>query len=392
MTVLSDFGMQPTGFIKPGLADIKTALETQYRAIYGTPNVQAGSRIGTRIGIMSKLLADSWEGLQGAYNAPFPSKGDDTSFADVVDLVGLNMLPAAAAQVTCQLISTGSLQVTVPAGTRISDPSGNVFSLLETVVIFQISHTAEGVFRAGETGPITVPENTTWTIVDAVTNWSTCHNENPGVTGCNAETPAEGRLRRSRSLKVIGAASVDSIAAHILNNVPNVTNCRGFENKNDAADAQGRPGHSMEFMVTNGADQDIANMLWAWTSGGIKLTGNTSSVVVDSQGNNQTVYFTRPDPVDMAVEVTITRYTEEELPANYEALIKAAVAAYAASFLIGKDMLIDRWLGPVYAACSGLDKITIKQAIDGGGWQTDDIAVPYNQYPGTVTVTVVGPV
>jgi hypothetical protein len=116
-------------------------------------------------------------------------------------------------------------------------------------------------------------------------------------------------------------------------------------------------------------------------------------VVQDSQGNNQTIKFTRPTPVAIAVEVTITRYSEETLPTNYEDLITAAIQEYAATFKTGQDLLIDRWLGPVYAACSGVDKITIRQSKASGGMQTDDIAMAYNEYPepGAVTVTVVGP-
>jgi hypothetical protein len=192
-------------------------------------------------------------------------------------------------------------------------------------------------------------------------------------------------------LQVIGAANIDAIVARIKNKVPNVTACIGFQNVTDSTDAQGRPPHSIEIMVTNGSALDIAAELWKCIAGGIALYGNTSQVIQDSQGNNQTVYFTRPVSTAMAVEVTVTRYSEESLPSNYSDLITAAVKTYAASFAIGQDMLIDRWLGPVYAACTGLDKITIRQAIGGGGWQTDDIAVDYNKYPGTVTVTVVGP-
>ena len=402
MTVLSGFGLTAQGFTKPLLADIRAAANAQYQSIYGTPNIQDGSRIGTRIGIMSKLLADSWEGIEGAYNAPFPSKGDDTSFADVMDLVGLNMLAAAATQVivTLQVNSDNSGTVTIPAGFQIVDPSGIVFALvapgLSQSVTAQSVNYLVGAFFAVTTGAIAVPASQTWTFsqpagIGAGNTLAAVTNGSAGTPGRDAETPAEARLRRKQSLQVVGAASIDAIVARVLNNVANVTSCKGFENPDDVADAQGRPPHSIEIMVAGGTDADIGAMLWSCKAGGIALTGSSSVVVVDSQGNNQTVLFTSPTSVPMAVEVTITRYSEEALPADYENIIEAAVEAYAASFAIGQDMLIDRWLGPVYAACTGVDKITIRQAINGGDWQTDDIAVDYNKYPGTVTVTVVGP-
>jgi uncharacterized phage protein gp47/JayE len=401
MSVLTSFGMQPAGFKKPLLADIRAAMNDQYRQIYGTPNVQDGSRIGTRIGITAKLLADSWEGAEAAYNAPFPSKADDTSFADVMDLVDLQMLPASKTQVILSLTvsSDNTGTVTIPAGYTITDPSGIGFACDQQIQQSVTAHsvnTIVGSFSCVQTGPIEVPESQTWTYtqpdgIGAGNSVTAIANGSAGSTGRNAETPAEARLRRAQSLRVVGAGAVDAIVARVRNNVANVTGCRGFENDDDVADAVGRPPHSIEIMVTNGTDADIAAMLWSCKAGGISFYGNTSAVVVDSQGNNQTVLFTRPAPVPMAVEVTITRYSEEQLPADYENIIIAAVKAYAAAFNIGQDMLIDRWLGPVYAACSGVDKITIRQAINGGGWQTDDIAVDYNKYPGTVTVTVVGP-
>lgn len=402
MTILSGFGLTAQGFEKPLLADIRAAANAQYQSIYGTPNIQDGSRIGTRIGIMSKLLADSWEGIEGAYNAPFPSKGDDTSFADVMDLVGLNMLLAAATQVICKIRVSGTYtgMFTIPQGYAIQDPSGIVFKLANDIDCNVGLDSAfldfPGPFQAASTGAITVPEDQTWTFpqpdgLPAGLSVTQVTNEFAGTTGRDAETPAEARLRRRKSLQVVGAANIDAIVARVLNNVANVTSCKGFENPDDVADAQGRPPHSIEIMVAGGTDADIGAMLWSCKAGGIAFAGSSSVVVVDSQGNNQTVLFTRPTSVPMAVEVTITRYSEEALPADYENIIEAAVEAYAASFAIGQDMLIDRWLGPVYAACTGVDKITIRQAINGGGWQTDDIAVDYNKYPGTVTVTVVGP-
>jgi len=402
MSVLSSFGMQPTGFVKPLLADIRSAMNAQYQAIYGNPNIQDGSRIGTRIGIVSKLLADSWEGAEAAYNAPFPTKGDDTSFADVMDLVGLAMLPATATQVICTITVAGTHvgMISLPVGFPITDPSGNIFQMIAPS--FQVLGTGGGpysqdcTFQAVNTGPTTATASTTWNYM-APSDFpndmtiSSIVNTQDGTIGSNAETPAEARLRRSNSLQVIGAANIGAIVSRVRNNVPGIGTCRGFENDDDVADAVGRPPHSIEIMVTNGTDADIAAMLWKCKAGGISFYGSSSAIVQDSQGNNQTVRFTRASSIAMAVEVTITRYSEELLPSNYEALIMAAVQGYAASFAIGQDMLIDRWLGPVYAACSGLDKITIRQAINGGGWQTDDIAVPYNQYPGVVTVTIVGP-
>jgi uncharacterized phage protein gp47/JayE len=386
------YGIQSTGFVVPTLQNITDDLVDAYQAIYGTPNTGSGSVIGFRIGIMAKQLKDAWDALAGVYNAPFPARGDDASFPDIMDLVGLQMLPAAKSEVICQCATNEGFGVPLSAGYLITDPSGNVFALTEAVTI-PGGGSIDGVFQAVVAGPVPVDIGTTWTISTQITGWDSVENALAGNVGRLEETVAEARIRRAQSLQVIGASALDAIVARIKNNVPNVTLCRGFENPTDTTDSDGRPPHSIEIMVVGGTGGDIGNALWACKAGGIALTGTASVVVQDSQGNNQTIKFTRPTPVAIAVEVTITRYSEETLPTNYEDLITAAIQEYAATFKTGQDLLIDRWLGPVYAACSGVDKITIRQSKASGGMQTDDIAMAYNEYPepGAVTVTVVGP-
>jgi uncharacterized phage protein gp47/JayE len=385
---MGTYGITSAGFVIPTLAQMKAGLGDAYKAIYGTPNLADDSIIGIRIGIMAKQLVDAWEALQAVYNAPFPGKCDDASFPDVMDLVGLQMLPAAKSQVVCQC--TGDEGTVIPAGSLITSDLGNVFELTAQVTI-PGAGTIDGTFQAVDAGPVPVDEDTTWNITTSISGWSAAANDDAGNVGRLAETVAEARLRRARSLQVIGASALDAIVSRVLNEVPNVTYCSGFENPGDTVDADGRPAHSIEILVTGGLDQDIAEKIWSCKSGGIATVGTYDAVVADSQGNNHTVKFTRPTAIDVAVEVTITRYTEESLPTNYEDLIIAAVAAYAATFKIGQDLLIDRWLVPVYGSTSGVDKVTIRQKKGAGAWETDDVAMAYNEYPGTVTVTVVGP-
>jgi uncharacterized phage protein gp47/JayE len=235
-------------------------------------------------------------------------------------------------------------------------------------------------------GPVAADADTVWSISTSISGWDAAANTDAGEVGRLAETVAEARIRRAQSLQVIGASALDAVVSRVLNEVDSVTACIGFQNDTDVVDDDGRPPHSMEILVTGGLPQDIGNKLWACGSGGIPFVGTESVTVVDSQGRNQTMKFTRPDEVAVEVEVTITRYAGESLPTDYQDLIEAAVIAYAATFKIGQDLLIDRWKGPIYAACSGIDKITIRQKKAAGGWATDDIAMAYNEKPGTVTV------
>ena len=57
-----------------------------------------------------------------------------------------------------------------------------------------------------------------------------------------------------------------------------------WENGGDTVDADGRPPHSVEAMVTGGDNAAIAAVLWAAKARGIATYGSTSVAVADAQG------------------------------------------------------------------------------------------------------------
>jgi uncharacterized phage protein gp47/JayE len=370
------FGITAAGFVPMTLTDIKEALQLGYQTIYGNPNLADDSVIGIRIGIMAKMLADAWETLHGVYNAPFPSLSDDASFPNVMDINGLAMLPATKTLVTCQCTGTPGTVITV--GSQVKNATDDTFELTAEVTI-PGGGVIDGVFQAVETGPVPAPMGGLTTIYTPISGWDSVTNAAAGVTGVSAEEVTDARIRRQASLQVVGASALDAIVAKLRNDVANVSNVIGFENDTDVVDSDGRDPHSMEFVVSGGLPQDIANILWATKSGGIALEGAESVTVVDSTGKIHTMHYTIPSEVQVLVEVTITEYTEELLPTNYVDLIKAAVAAYGNAFPIGRNLLIGRWVVPVYGI-TGVDTVTVRQKkTSGGSWETTDVAMDYNE-------------
>jgi uncharacterized phage protein gp47/JayE len=372
---MGTYGILSTGFVKPTLAELKSDLGDAYKAIYGTPNLADDSVIGIRIGIMAKQLADAWEALETAYNAPFPATGDDVSFPSAMDLVGLSMLPAAKSVVTCQCSGSG---VVIPANYQISNKdTQEIFELTQSVTI-PTNGSVDGIFQALIAGPKSCAAGKMTNIVNTLTGWDTVNNTFDGTPGRNAETVAEARLRRVASLQVIGASAIDAIVARVLNEVPNVTKCMGFTNRTMVADSDGRPPKSNEILVVGGTDADIGAKLWECTAGGIELYGIVSVNVVDSQGNTQVVKYTKAVEVTINVEVTIVVYNAKTLPSNYVALIQDAVVAYGMAFEIGQDLIISRWVVPCYGI-PGVDEVTIQHKKGSGAWETVDIVMAYNE-------------
>lgn len=95
----------------------------------------------------------------------------------------------------------------------------------------QITRTSTPVeFFAQTLGPIAVPVGTLTEIVTPVAGWQSVNNFEAGITGRNAETDVELRLRRLNSLRALGYATVEAIISRVSQEVPGVTSVLVFEN------------------------------------------------------------------------------------------------------------------------------------------------------------------
>jgi uncharacterized phage protein gp47/JayE len=390
---MATYGITATGFVKPSIADLIVDFQTAYSAIKANPNFAPDSKISLQIGVMAKMLADSWDALEGIYNAPFPATADDASIPNVMDLVGLQMLPESKSQATCQC--TGDPDTVIEIGTQIANANtGDLFAATEKITL-PPSGVKDCLFQAIVAGPANVEAGTLTTIINHITGWSGVTNAQEGTVGRISETVTEAKIRRAQSLQVIGASAIDAIVSRVLNEVPNVTSCMGFTNRTMSVDSDGRPPKSNEILVVGGVKEDIGKKLWECTAGGIELYGTQSASVIDSQGNTQVVYYTIPVSIEVMVEITITKYNSKRLPTNYAELIKNAVAAYGNAFPIGQDLITSRWVVPCYGI-DGVDEVTIQHKKASGGFTTSDIVMAYNEKtsidPSTDVFVLGGPV
>ena len=284
------FGVTPTGFSLMRFADIVSALQAAYTGIYGNPNLNADSVIGQRINLESNILAQAWEGLQLAYNAPFPALTDLGSLDNVMDLAGLVTKPPTPTVLTmnCVFSATG----TIPAGALIANSAGSIFAATVEIVTSGAG-TVQGNFSCVLTGP-TYP-GTGFIIQTPEANWSSV-NLASYVLGTNQETLAEARIRRKNSLMIAGSATLASIRSAILNNVTTVTGCMAEENYTDVVSGTGLLPHSIHIvcqsLIQNSAEKlAIATQIWNKRAGGINMNGSISQNITDSTGKVRTVLF-----------------------------------------------------------------------------------------------------
>ncbi len=206
-------------------------------------------------------------------------------------------------------------------------------------------------------GAVLVLAETITTIVTPVAGLDSVTNIDDGIQGRDIETDAELRLRIEGAR--LGAGTVEAIKSRIQDEVDGVTRAIVIENRTDEV-VDGQPAHSIHVIVQGGADQDIADKIWEVKPAGIETYGNETETVIDSEGNSQTIYFSRPTLKYGWVKVRYTKTSEETFPAGGEDAIKQALVDFGDTFEIGQDMYLQRWYGPMFDATTGIASAVIE--------------------------------
>ena len=201
-----------------------------------------------------------------------------------------------------------------------------------------------------------------------------------------AESDSAFRTRRLTAL-FGGDATDAAIQSYLQANVPGVTFAYCVSNRTGSVDALGRPAHSFEVQVIGGANQAIATALWQCMPSGIQPYGNVGPLtVIDSSGNPQTVYFSRPIPQYIWINITTTADSSGTYPSNGGALIKSAILNWVQGLapftspaipLIGGRVKIYALNTPVLTI-PGIESATITIAVTStpvapGGYISSDI-------------------
>lgn len=389
---MPDFGLTDQGFIPQTRAEIRAELEEDFRGEFGR-SLPLGNKtaLGFWIGIVSDRVGALWEIEESNYSMMDPDKARKAALAALCLLTG-TFKKEATATVAIETLC-GDDATVVAAGAVISLLSSGVrFATLETATLValdawvaatpyikgdRVTNSAlcfecitTGV-SAGAGGPAVdaadVLDNTvhwtcmgegtaaTDTVVGCLTNGdvfaaarditvietpigglNTARNLEDARSGREEDTDEQLRLRRETDLATPGTGPVDAIRAALLQ-VPGVTAASVFFNNNDATDGDGIPGHSVEALVTGGSDQAIWQCLWDNVAAGIKTHGAEVGTVIDSQGREQTLRFTRPDELQIFTKITLVK-DPKRYPADGDAQVRAAIAAWGQDQETGRDV------------------------------------------------------
>ncbi|MBT4265067.1 MAG: hypothetical protein HOD85_12750 [Deltaproteobacteria bacterium] len=206
-------------------------------------------------------------------------------------------------------------------------------------------------------GTLTVIEN-------PITGWDRVENLLDASTGRLEETDAAFRSRRESSLALIGSATVEAIAAALLN-VTSVTSAVVYENPTGITDGDGRPPYSIECLVAGGTPADICENIFENKAGGIETYGNQTPVVhQDSQGIDHTIEFSRLTEVPMYHALVITTNSDPYEGAiwdtvNGETNLLAAIVNFYDDFAAGQNVKSIPYLMAAIGAIDGIKTISL---------------------------------
>jgi hypothetical protein len=154
-----------------------------------------------------------------------------------------------------------------------------------------------------------------------------------------------------------------------VRDVAGVLYARVYSNRS-IDEIDGRPPKCYEAVVVGGIDQDIAKTIFEKGPAGVQAFGNTPIVVIDSEGFDHDVGFTRPEPRYIWLKISYSKNSEEEFPANGVELIKDNIDAWgAANQGVGIDFIYQKLNRPVYDV-PGIGFADIKVAV------TNDLIPP----------------
>lgn len=212
-------------------------------------------------------------------------------------------------------------------------------------------------------GPIAALAKTLTRILTPIPGWSQVYNSSDATPGTTLETDEALRARYQVGVYRLGAGTVPSILANLLQNVPGVLSAKVYENITDVTDLDGRPPHSIEAVVEGADTQLIFNQLHALKPAGITAHGNTSGTVIGTDDYSYPLKFSRPEIRWIWLRATLTTTLEETVPGDVSMRSVAAMVALGSTLGPGQDVLLQRIAAAPFEATTGVARVVLTAAV-----------------------------
>lgn len=152
------YGVTPTGFVRPTLAELKAELDTQARIIWPGIDVDGDGKYGQLIGLWCKALSDAWDVAQETYTMLNRNEATGASLDNLLSTVGVVRIDAAPTTIYGALL-WGDNGTLVSAGSKVMQSSSKKMASLLSNVTISISNARAARFELA-----TPSGSTTWTV------------------------------------------------------------------------------------------------------------------------------------------------------------------------------------------------------------------------------------
>ncbi len=384
-------GLDANGFTGKTFEETRAGMQAEADVQWGASNASRidKSVMGVIIALVAVLAAALWQLGKLLYNSQRASGAFGVLLDGVLELTGVVRLQQTKSTVDCVAVGTNATVLSV--GRRIKNAVTLTYwvsTVEKTIATLSawapttayvkgdlrtndsgkiyyctIAGTSAGSGGPTGTGTAIVDGSVTWRFIAAGTaavvvpfeselygqivgaagnlttietsqgGWTSVVNPLDAEQGRTVETDAQARVRRNADLRSTGNAALDAIVSDVAQ-VDGVVRVKCFKNDTDVTDVDGVPPHSVEVLVRGGTDAAVGAALLATVAAGIRTHGTTTVVVVDSEGQNQTIKFTRPEVVNMYVthEIVIDAAT---FPADGDAQVKQATVDFSEGLAVG---------------------------------------------------------
>ncbi len=320
------------GLVVQTLEEIKTDLETKFKAIYGDNiNLEQNSPDGQLINILAQEKKDILDLLVQFYNNIDVDAvyGLPQEILYKLNGLAINAYTYSYVYVNVTVTEDVTLQglddnINNADGTgyTVRDTNGNRYILAATTDLTANTTTLLN-FRAAELGSVTSLANTVIIMETVVKGVASVNNPaNNYITGNTGETTAQFRQRRNKALSVASQGFTDSIQSQLLA-LPDVTQAKVYDNKTDIA-VNEIPPHSVWVVVQGGTPQEIGQIIYANLPPGIPMKGEQSALINKPNGDMELFYYDLPTAVNLYVRATIKNFTQIALDTEN---IKTTLAA-----------------------------------------------------------------
>lgn len=352
------YGVTDTGFSRKLLPDILSDIEDRHRATFGAGvDVAIATELGQLDGTIASGYAELWELGEMAYNSNDPEKADGFAQVTIASLTGT--VPQAATPSTALVSVNLNAGITLPAGTLIAEAGRPdiQFQLLVSATnpggtSADITIDTDGnplTATCTQTGPIVAPAGTLSVRVTIIAGWNSVTNAADAAVGRDVETPIELRQRREDELALRGGSTSRALKADLLDfeNSPDLVGIRTvniLNNRGDAVDANGVPGHSFEVLIDDGdaptvANGAIAQVIFDSGPDGINTAGSVVGNATDENGDEQAIRFSRVVQRQVYIVLSIQKSALYQTGSVGDGLVKAAILNYATGIAGGDEVV-----------------------------------------------------